>query len=158
MDEVYFCMVLHKDEDMRHFLFSALALQIPLWDRGKDRRVWEMVFTHLTLFHPCILSIHTRRFNVQFPTGSLTEVTKAWETSHLFWPCTLWPLHEPHLCDVWDTRWVKKKRRLQENSSIISDQKNASDENWLMQLTVCLINVLQFHPTLLIMAAIAHIG
>lgn len=42
MDEVYFCMVLHKDEDMRHFLFSVPALQIldnqcsPLWDWGRE--------------------------------------------------------------------------------------------------------------------------
>lgn len=27
MDEVYFCIVLHKDEDRRHFLFCELLLQ-----------------------------------------------------------------------------------------------------------------------------------
>lgn len=27
MDEVYFCIVLHKEEDRRHFLLSVLALQ-----------------------------------------------------------------------------------------------------------------------------------
>lgn len=29
MNEVYFCMVLHKDEDRRHFLFCVLVLQTP---------------------------------------------------------------------------------------------------------------------------------
>lgn len=102
MDEVYFCMALHKDEDMRHFLFSVMALQIlenqcsPLWDSGKGRRAWKMLFTHLTFFYLVFSPTHNRRFNVQLPTGSLTEVTKARGTSPLLWPWTPCPLHEPH--------------------------------------------------------------
>lgn len=41
---------------------------------------------------------------------------------------------------------------------IISDKKNASDEKRLTQLYAWSINLAQFHPTLIIMAAKAHAG
>lgn len=61
MDEVYFCIVLYKDEDRRHFLFCALVLQtlnnqysLLCATKVKPLKcIWKMLLTHSTSLFVC---------------------------------------------------------------------------------------------------------